>query len=80
MHLYYIGGMHNARKGEASGFCYVNDAVLAIQELLKYELTLIEEENILIFNVFMLNLNIFLFLLFCEYIFYFHFHLYLIQV
>ncbi|KAA6386228.1 MAG: putative Histone deacetylase 1 [Streblomastix strix] len=32
----WAGGMHNARKGEASGFCYVNDAVLAIQELLKY--------------------------------------------
>ena len=29
------GGMHHAKKGEASGFCYVNDIVLAILELLK---------------------------------------------
>jgi histone deacetylase 1/2 len=27
--------MHHAKKGEASGFCYVNDIVLAILELLK---------------------------------------------
>jgi acetoin utilization deacetylase AcuC-like enzyme len=30
------GGLHHAKKGEASGFCYVNDLVLAILELLKY--------------------------------------------
>ncbi|KAJ3161032.1 Histone deacetylase 2 [Irineochytrium annulatum] len=28
------GGLHHAKKGEASGFCYVNDIVLAILELL----------------------------------------------
>ena len=27
--------MHHAKRGEASGFCYVNDIVLAILELLK---------------------------------------------
>ena len=27
--------MHHAKKGEASGFCYINDIVLAILELLK---------------------------------------------
>jgi len=32
----WSGGLHHARKDEASGFCYVNDIVLAIQELLKY--------------------------------------------
>lgn len=30
------GGLHHAKKSEASGFCYVNDCVLAILELLKY--------------------------------------------
>lgn len=30
------GGLHHAKKQEASGFCYVNDIVLAILELLKY--------------------------------------------
>jgi acetoin utilization deacetylase AcuC-like enzyme len=30
-----IGGMHHAKKAEASGFCYINDIVLAILELLK---------------------------------------------
>ena len=33
--LNWAGGMHHAKKGEASGFCYVNDIVLAILELLK---------------------------------------------
>lgn len=28
--------MHHAKKSNASGFCYVNDIVLAILELLKY--------------------------------------------
>uniref|UniRef100_A0A383VF20 Histone deacetylase n=1 Tax=Tetradesmus obliquus TaxID=3088 RepID=A0A383VF20_TETOB len=32
----WSGGLHHAKKGEASGFCYVNDLVLAILELLKY--------------------------------------------
>ncbi|MES1904614.1 MAG: Histone deacetylase 2 [Paramarteilia canceri] len=30
------GGLHHAKKSEASGFCYINDIVLAILELLKY--------------------------------------------
>lgn len=32
----WAGGLHHAKKQEASGFCYVNDIVLAILELLKY--------------------------------------------
>ena len=31
----WSGGMHHARKEEASGFCYANDIVLGILELLK---------------------------------------------
>uniref|UniRef100_A0A0D9VDQ2 Histone deacetylase n=1 Tax=Leersia perrieri TaxID=77586 RepID=A0A0D9VDQ2_9ORYZ len=31
----WSGGLHHAKKGEASGFGYINDAVLAIFELLK---------------------------------------------
>ncbi|EDQ91012.1 uncharacterized protein MONBRDRAFT_15424 [Monosiga brevicollis MX1] len=31
----WSGGLHHAKKFEASGFCYVNDIVLAILELLK---------------------------------------------
>ena len=34
----WAGGLHHAKKSEASGFCYVNDIVLAILELLKYVL------------------------------------------
>lgn len=32
----WSGGLHHAKKIEASGFCYINDIVLAILELLKY--------------------------------------------
>jgi len=32
----WAGGLHHAKKSEASGFCYINDIVLAILELLKY--------------------------------------------
>ena len=32
----WAGGLHHAKKCEASGFCYINDIVLAILELLKY--------------------------------------------
>jgi histone deacetylase 1/2 len=32
----WSGGLHHAKKSEASGFCYVNDCVIAILELLKY--------------------------------------------
>jgi histone deacetylase 1/2 len=31
----WSGGLHHAKKSEASGFCYINDIVLAIVELLK---------------------------------------------
>ena len=31
----WAGGLHHAKKCEASGFCYANDIVLAILELLK---------------------------------------------
>ena len=31
----WAGGMHHAKKSEASGFCYLNDIVLGILELLK---------------------------------------------
>jgi len=31
----WTGGLHHAKKLEASGFCYINDIVLAILELLK---------------------------------------------
>ncbi|KAJ1704562.1 hypothetical protein LUZ63_004341 [Rhynchospora breviuscula] len=32
----WAGGLHHAKKCEASGFCYVNDIVLGILELLKF--------------------------------------------
>ena len=32
----WAGGLHHAKKSEASGFCYVNDIVLACLELLKH--------------------------------------------
>uniref|UniRef100_A0A8C8DTI1 Histone deacetylase 3 n=1 Tax=Oryzias sinensis TaxID=183150 RepID=A0A8C8DTI1_9TELE len=32
----WAGGLHHAKKFEASGFCYVNDIVISILELLKY--------------------------------------------
>ncbi|CAG8497038.1 14529_t:CDS:10 [Acaulospora morrowiae] len=32
----WSGGLHHAKRFEASGFCYVNDIVLAILELLRY--------------------------------------------
>ena len=31
----WAGGLHHAKKNEAEGFCYINDIVLAILELLK---------------------------------------------
>lgn len=31
----WSGGLHHAKKSEASGFCYINDCVLGILELLK---------------------------------------------
>merc|ERR1719310_918290 len=32
----WSGGLHHAKRSEASGFCYINDIVLAILELLRY--------------------------------------------
>ena len=32
----WAGGLHHAKKSEAAGFCYINDIVLGILELLKY--------------------------------------------
>lgn len=32
----WAGGLHHAKKSEASGFCYVNDIVLGIVELLRF--------------------------------------------
>ncbi|KAJ3108163.1 histone deacetylase [Phlyctochytrium planicorne] len=32
------GGLHHAKKSEASGFCYINDIVLGILELLRLEI------------------------------------------
>ena len=32
----WSGGLHHAKKDQASGFCYINDAVLAILELLRF--------------------------------------------
>jgi histone deacetylase 1/2 len=32
----WAGGLHHAKKSEASGFCYTNDIVLAILEMLKF--------------------------------------------
>lgn len=32
----WSGGLHHAKKSEASGFCYINDIVLAILQLLLY--------------------------------------------
>jgi acetoin utilization deacetylase AcuC-like enzyme len=32
----WSGGLHHAKKNDASGFCYVNDIVLAILELLRF--------------------------------------------
>lgn len=34
--LNWTGGLHHAKKAEASGFCYINDIVLAILELLTH--------------------------------------------
>ena len=31
----WSGGLHHAKKFEASGFCYINDIVIAILEMLK---------------------------------------------
>lgn len=33
--IHWAGGLHHAKKREASGFCYINDIVLGILELLR---------------------------------------------
>lgn len=56
----WAGGLHHAKKCEASGFCYVNDIVLAILELLKHY-----EVGFLCFGLSLQNLHRhFLFILF----------------
>ncbi|KAF0039692.1 hypothetical protein F2P81_007927 [Scophthalmus maximus] len=43
----WAGGLHHAKKFEASGFCYVNDIVISILELLKtFETSLLVDEPI----------------------------------
>eukprot|EP01116_Phalansterium_solitarium_P024049 TRINITY_DN868_c0_g7_i1.p1 TRINITY_DN868_c0_g7~~TRINITY_DN868_c0_g7_i1.p1 ORF type:complete len:432 (+),score=153.89 TRINITY_DN868_c0_g7_i1:107-1402(+) len=32
----WSGGLHHARKDEAAGFCYINDIVMGVLEMLKY--------------------------------------------
>jgi len=39
------GGLHHAKKSSASGFCYINDCVLAILELLKYGLSAVSDRR-----------------------------------
>ena len=36
MAINWAGGLHHARKQEASGFCYINDIVICIVALLRY--------------------------------------------
>jgi len=43
----WAGGLHHAKKSEASGFCYVNDIVLSILELLKYVL-IVKREGVIV--------------------------------
>jgi histone deacetylase 1/2 len=53
--LNWAGGLHHAKKAEASGFCYVNDIVLGILELLKVHRVFLD------FSVFLLIIIIFVF-------------------
>ena len=41
MAINWSGGLHHAKRGEASGFCYVNDIVLAILEVVLLVLILL---------------------------------------
>ena len=62
----WAGGLHHAKKSEASGFCYVNDIVLAILELLKVSLSselcrkilYVLNQNIFNLKIFSLNSKI----------------------
>ncbi|RHZ34133.1 hypothetical protein DYB26_012050, partial [Aphanomyces astaci] len=47
----WAGGLHHAKKSEASGFCYINDIVLGILELLKCVLLLAFPRNVLILDI-----------------------------
>ncbi|CAG0879524.1 unnamed protein product [Darwinula stevensoni] len=42
----WSGGLHHAKKFEASGFCYVNDIVIAILELLKECVKFVKNLNV----------------------------------
>ena len=42
MAINWSGGLHHAKRGEASGFCYVNDIVLAILEVVLLDLILLQ--------------------------------------
>lgn len=48
----WMGGLHHAKKSEASGFCYTNDIVLGILELLKYH-----KRYILLFYLFYVTIQ-----------------------
>lgn len=37
IHALRAGGLHHGKKHEASGFCYVNDCVLAALEFLRFK-------------------------------------------
>ena len=50
----WAGGLHHAKKSEASGFCYVNDIVLAILELLTYVVEHTSTENTIVLRGMML--------------------------
>ena len=62
----WAGGLHHAKKSEASGFCYVNDIVLAILELLKVSFSselcrkifCVHNQNIFNLKIFSLNSKI----------------------
>lgn len=54
----WSGGLHHAKKSEASGFCYVNDIVLGILELLRFsffEVNRIWMET----NIFFISIKVF---------------------
>ena len=63
----WAGGLHHAKKSEASGFCYVNDIVLAILELLKVSFSselcrkifYVSNQNIFNLKIFSLNSKLF---------------------
>ena len=46
------GGLHHAKKVEASGFCYINDIVLGILELLKSYNRVIYKNKKTLFKIF----------------------------